>query len=69
MPDAIKVRGARTHNLRNVDVDIPRNRLVVVMNISGYRCAVGRFASASYNGTSYRSKAYEAGIHSHIYTH
>ncbi len=35
MPDAIQVRGARTHNLQNVNVDIPRNRLVVITGVSG----------------------------------
>ena len=31
----IRIRGARTHNLRNVDLDIPRHRLVVVTGLSG----------------------------------
>ena len=28
--DTIRIRGARTHNLKNVDLDIPRHKLVVV---------------------------------------
>ena len=31
----IEVRGARVNNLKNVDVDIPRNALVVVTGLSG----------------------------------
>ena len=31
----IEIRGAREHNLKNVDVDIPRNKLVVITGLSG----------------------------------
>lgn len=33
--DAIKIRGARTHNLKNIDLDIPRDKLVVITGLSG----------------------------------
>lgn len=35
MPDAIRVKGAREHNLKSVDVVIPRNQLVVITGVSG----------------------------------
>lgn len=31
----IKIRGARVHNLKNINIDIPRNKLVVITGISG----------------------------------
>jgi excinuclease ABC subunit A len=34
-PDFIRIVGARQHNLKNIDVDIPRNRLVVITGPSG----------------------------------
>lgn len=35
MPDRIKIRGARVHNLRNIDVDIPLNQIVGIAGVSG----------------------------------
>jgi excinuclease ABC subunit A len=33
--DSIRVRGARTHNLKNLSLELPRNRLVVITGLSG----------------------------------
>ncbi|EED30811.1 excinuclease ABC, A subunit [gamma proteobacterium NOR5-3] len=33
--DSIQLRGARTHNLKNIDLDIPRDKLVVITGLSG----------------------------------
>ena len=33
--DTISIRGARTHNLANLDVDLPRDRLIVITGLSG----------------------------------
>ena len=31
----IKIRGAREHNLKGIDIDIPRNELIVLTGLSG----------------------------------
>ncbi|QQO52278.1 MAG: excinuclease ABC subunit UvrA [Thiohalocapsa sp. PB-PSB1] len=33
--NSIRIRGARTHNLKNIDLDLPRNRLIVLTGLSG----------------------------------
>jgi len=33
--DTIRIRGARTHNLKNINLDLPRNRLTVITGLSG----------------------------------
>ncbi len=33
--ELIRIRGARTHNLKNINLDLPRNRLIVITGLSG----------------------------------
>ena len=33
--EQIRIRGARTHNLKNLSLDLPRNRLIVITGLSG----------------------------------
>jgi len=33
--DLIKIRGARVHNLKNIDLDLPKNKLIVITGLSG----------------------------------
>jgi excinuclease ABC subunit A len=33
--DQIRIRGARTHNLQNIDLDLPRDKLIVITGLSG----------------------------------
>lgn len=37
MNDKIIIKGAKEHNLKNVDVEIPRDKLVVITGLSGSR--------------------------------
>ena len=33
--ERISIKGAREHNLKNIDIDLPRNKLVVLSGLSG----------------------------------
>ena len=33
--EQIRIRGARTHNLKNINLDLPRNKLTVITGLSG----------------------------------
>ncbi len=33
--DTISIQGARTHNLKNINVNLPRNKLIVITGLSG----------------------------------
>ena len=35
MVDKIEIKGAKVHNLKNIDVDIPLNRIVAISGVSG----------------------------------
>lgn len=35
MLNCIQIRGARVHNLKNIDIDLPRNKLIVITGVSG----------------------------------
>ena len=34
-PNSIVIRGAREHNLKNIDLELPRNRFIVITGVSG----------------------------------
>jgi excinuclease UvrABC ATPase subunit len=33
--EEIRIRGARTHNLKNINLNLPRNKLIVITGLSG----------------------------------
>ena len=44
--DTISVRGARTHNLRNIDLEIPRDKLVIITGLRALACTARQAAMA-----------------------
>ena len=50
--DTIQVRGARTHNLKNIDLDIPRDKLVVITGLSGSGKVIAGIRHALCRGTA-----------------
>ncbi len=42
--DKIEVRGARTHNLKNVNLTIPRDKLIVITGLSGSQPTLASFS-------------------------
>ena len=47
----IKIRGANEHNLKNIDLDIPRNELVVLTGLSGSGKSSLAFLCETVSGT------------------
>ena len=35
MDNEIKIKGARTHNLKNIDLNLPKNNLITITGLSG----------------------------------
>ncbi len=43
MKNVITIKGAKEHNLRNIDIEIPRDKLVVITGLSGSRKIISCF--------------------------
>src|SRR5260370_28490499 len=56
----IRIRGARTHNLKNIDLDLPRDQLIVFTGLSGS----GKSSLAF--DTIYRSEEHTSELQSHL---
>ena len=61
--DTILVRGARTHNLKNVDLDIPRDKLVVITGLSGSGKSSLAFDTLYAEGAAGRPAMMSVGLH------
>ena len=54
----IEVRGAREHNLKSVDVDIPRNQFVVITGLSGSGSLLWHLIQSMLRATSLCRKSF-----------
>ena len=62
--DKIEVRGARTHNLKNINLVIPRDKLIVVTGLSGSGKSSLAFDTLYAEG----QRRYVEMVHSRVYT-
>ena len=58
--EKIVIRGAREHNLKNIDLDIPRNKLVAISGLSGSGKSSLAFDTLFAEGQRRYRKAYQA---------
>ena len=52
MIDHMEIRGAKVHNLKNIDVDIPLNKIVAISGVSGSGKSSLAFGTTSRKSTS-----------------
>ena len=61
--ELIRIRGARTHNLQNISLDLPRQKLVVITGLSGSGKSSLAFDTLYAEGQRTLSRARQAGDH------
>lgn len=57
MNDYIEIKGAREHNLKNIDISIPKNKLTVVTGLSGSANRLWRLTQFMPKGSAVMWKA------------
>jgi excinuclease ABC subunit A len=58
--EKISIQGARVHNLKNIDIDIPRNKLVVITGLKSIIIQVSIFSNGSRLNISLKSMPFES---------